>query len=370
MENLGIYIHIPFCIAKCPYCDFYSVTFQEQTADDYCKQMIRALSNAPGQGRKVDSVYFGGGTPVLLGERLVYILNAVREHFDLTEDCEVTLEANPAAMSFSQLQTLYQGGFNRISMGVQSASDTELARLGRLHSFEQAKQSVMMAQQAGFGNVSVDLMLGTPGQNEQSVDHFIQTFSDSGVQHISGYLLKIEPGTPFARQHIEKVCPDEETSADLYLHTIEQMERHGFLQYEVSNFAKPGFESRHNLKYWNCEEYLGIGPAAHSFLDGKRFYFERDLKGFLQAENVWELTKSDGEGGDLFEYLMLRLRLVKGVKLSELYDRFGEQTQPIAERAAFLQKHGLLLFDGERISLTPKGFLISNSIIVDLLEYC
>jgi len=148
------------------------------------------------------------------------------------------------------------------------------------------------------------------------------------------------------------------------------MERHGFLQYEVSNFAKPGFESRHNLKYWNCEEYLGIGPAAHSFLDGKRFYFERNLKGFLQAENVWELTKSDGEGGDLFEYLMLRLRLVKGVKLSELHDRFGEQTQPIAERAAFLQKHGLLLFDGERISLTPKGFLISNSIIVDLLEYC
>lgn len=370
MENLGIYIHIPFCIAKCPYCDFYSVIFQEQTADDYCKQMIRALSNVPGQGRKVDSVYFGGGTPVLLGERLVYILNAVREHFDLTEDCEVTLEANPAAMSFSQLQTLYQGGFNRISMGVQSASDTELARLGRLHSFEQAKQSVMMAQQAGFENVSVDLMLGTPGQNEQSVDRFIQTFSDSGVQHISGYLLKIEPGTPFARQHIEKVCPDEETSADLYLHTIEQMERHGFLQYEVSNFAKPGFESRHNLKYWNCEEYLGIGPAAHSFLDGKRFYFERDLKGFLQAENVWELTKSDGEGGDLFEYLMLRLRLVKGVKLSELHDRFGEQTQPIAGRAAFLQKHGLLLFDGERISLTPKGFLISNSIIVDLLEYC
>ena len=369
-KPIELYIHIPFCIAKCPYCDFYSVTFQEQTADDYCKQMIRALSNAPGQGRKVDSVYFGGGTPVLLGERLVYILNAVREHFDLTEDCEVTLEANPAAMSFSQLQTLYQGGFNRISMGVQSASDTELARLGRLHSFEQAKQSVMMAQQAGFGNVSVDLMLGTPGQNEQSVDHFIQTFSDSGVQHISGYLLKIEPGTPFARQHIEKVCPDEETSADLYLHTIEQMERHGFLQYEVSNFAKPGFESRHNLKYWNCEEYLGIGPAAHSFLDGKRFYFERDLKGFLQAENVWELTKSDGEGGDLFEYLMLRLRLVKGVKLSELHDRFGEQTQPIAERAAFLQKHGLLLFDGERISLTPKGFLISNSIIVDLLEYC
>ena len=189
-----------------------------------------------------------GGTPVLLGERLLEILSAVRRHFAVQPESEITLEANPAAMTFAQLQALREGGFNRISMGVQSASDRELQTLGRRHSFVQAQESVRMAQAAGFRNVSVDLMLGTPGQTAQAIDRFVETFDALGVRHISGYLLKIEPGTPFARQHVERDCPDEERSAELYLHTVEQMARHGFLQYEVSNFARPGFESRHNLK--------------------------------------------------------------------------------------------------------------------------
>lgn len=370
MENIGIYIHVPFCLSKCPYCDFYSVIYQQDIADAYCKKVVEALKSAPAKGRKADSVYFGGGTPVLLGEGLLDILQGVRENFGLTDDCEITLEANPAAMSFEQLKILYQGGFNRISMGVQSASDQELSCLGRKHSFHQAIESVQLAQAAGFENISVDLMLGTPGQTEDSINHFVKTFSKLHVTHISGYLLKIEPGTPFAKQKIDRLCPDEEKSADLYLHTIEQMQQHDFMQYEVSNFAKPGFESRHNLKYWNCEEYLGIGPAAHSFVGGKRFYFPRDLRDFLSRGNVWDMVVPDGEGGDLFEYLMLRLRLTKGVKLSDLQEQFKEPTEPIAKRAQFLQKHGLVLFDGERVTLTAKGFLISNSIIVDLLEYC
>ena len=330
MSNpIGIYLHIPFCISKCPYCDFYSLPYCEQNAQQYVGALLHALDTAPGKGREVDSIYFGGGTPVLLGGALLEILQGVYRNFSVQPDCEVTLEANPAAMTLQTLRQLHGGGFNRISMGVQSASDRELQTLGRRHSFEQAVQSVQMAQQAGFENVSVDLMLGTPGQGRQSVEHFVSTFAQLGVQHISGYLLKIEPGTAFAKNQIERLCPDEDQSAQLYLDTVELMERHGFLQYEISNFALPGRESRHNLKYWRCQEYLGVGPAAHSFLDGRRFYFPRDL-GWLARS-------------------------------------FSLELEPMYKRAQFLQKHGLLELQKGRLFLTPQGFLLSNSVISDLL---
>lgn len=370
MYPLGIYLHIPFCLSKCPYCDFYSLPYDEDLVNQYVSQLIRAIADAPAGGQPVDSIYFGGGTPVLLGERLLSVLQAVYQHFDVSSDCEITLEANPAAMTFETLCKLHQGGFNRISMGVQSASDSELQRLGRRHNFAQAVESVQLAQSAGFENISVDLMLGTPQQTSASVDHFIQTFASLGVQHISGYLLKIEPGTPFARQQIQNICPDEDQSADLYLHTVDQMLQHGYAQYEISNFAKPGFESRHNLKYWRCQQYLGIGPAAHSFLDGKRFFFPRDLSGFLSAPNVWSLCVQDGSGGDLEEVLMLRLRLCEGIRLSMLRQQFELDTSALEKRAAFLQKQGLVYFDGDLLCLTAQGFLISNSLIVDLLECC
>lgn len=370
MEPIGLYIHIPFCLSKCPYCDFYSLKYEEDTAQKYIESVIRALENPKINGRNLNSIYFGGGTPVLLGEKLLDILQAVRKNFSVQSDCEITLEANPAAMGLSTLQKLHDGGFNRISIGVQSASDGELARLGRRHNFSQAIESVQMSQQAGFQNVSVDLMLGTPNQTKESITSFIETFSELSVQHISGYLLKIEQGTPFAKQHIERICPDEDSSVEMYLHTVEQMKKHGFQQYEISNFAKPGFESRHNLKYWHCEEYIGIGPAAHSFLGGKRFYFPRNLQAFVENEDPWSLVYEDGEGGDVFEYAMLRLRLTEGISLADLKQRFAVDTEPVKNKAEFLQKHGLLQFDGDRIVLTPKGFLVSNSIIVDLLEYC
>lgn len=370
MRPLGIYLHIPFCLSKCPYCDFYSVVYTQQAARDYAEALVRAVKTSPARGSRVDSVYFGGGTPVLLGKELLPILQAVAQSYELTDDCEITLEANPAAMTYDTLCALRQGGFNRISMGVQSANDRELQDLGRRHSFEQAVLSVQLAQQAGFGNVSVDLMLGTPHQTAQSIRKFVETFDALGVQHISGYLLKIEPGTPFARQQVERLCPGEEESADLYLDTVGQMERHGFLQYEVSNFARPGFESRHNLKYWRCEEYLGIGPAAHSYWNGRRFYFPRSLSDFCAAEDVWKLVEQDGEGGGVFEYVMLRLRLREGVRLDALRSLFGTDTSALERRAGFLQKQGLVRLDGETLSLTPQGFLVSNSVIVDLLDYC
>ena len=361
---LGIYIHIPFCLSKCPYCDFYSLPYRKELAQQYVRTAVRAVETAPAAGQAVDSVYFGGGTPVLLGEKLLEILSAVRRRFAVQPESEITLEANPAAMTFAQLQALREGGFNRISMGVQSASDRELQTLGRRHSFAQAQESVRMAQAAGFRNVSVDLMLGTPGQTAQAIDRFVETFDALGVQHISGYLLKIEPGTPFARQHIERDCPDEERSADLYLHTVEQMARHGFLQYEVSNFARPGFESRHNRIYWDCGDYLGLGPAAHSCMGGKRFATPAGTAAFLAAPAVYE---PQGEC-TAEDYIMLQLRLSRGLSLSVLRARYGVSFS--SEKLRFLQtlaEHGLAVFDGSVLRLTPRGMLVQNSILCELV---
>jgi len=369
MSNpIGIYLHIPFCISKCPYCDFYSLPYCEQNAQQYVGALLHALDTAPGKGREVDSIYFGGGTPVLLGGALLEILQGVYRNFSVQPDCEVTLEANPAAMTLQTLRQLHGGGFNRISMGVQSASDRELQTLGRRHSFEQAVQSVQMAQQAGFENVSVDLMLGTPGQGRQSVEHFVSTFAQLGVQHISGYLLKIDPGTAFAKNQIERLCPDEDQSAQLYLDTVELMEQHGFLQYEISNFALPGRESRHNLKYWTLGEYAGFGPGAYSDFGGVRYGYIRDLDRYIAGELVLAESEHIPVSEREMEYIMLRLRTTEGMNIREFENRFRRRFDPLGARLEVYADHGLAQRTEQGWRLTPRGFLVSNQIIGELQE--
>ena len=369
MCSFGLYIHIPFCGAKCPYCDFYSVPFQEDLADCYTKAVLRAIRCAADSELPLDSIYFGGGTPILMGsERLLAMYDAAKKKFSVTEDCEITLEANPAAMTLEDLCKLRQGGFNRISIGVQSAVDEQLKTLGRLHSAAQARESVELCRIAGFDNISVDLMLATPGQTEDSIRTFCQTFCPV-VEHISAYLLKVEEGTPFGRRHMERFCPDEERSADLYLCAVNELKQQGFEQYEISNFAKDGKYSRHNTRYWDCSEYLGIGPAAHSFWNGERRYFERDLEAFLSAENPWTLWQFDDKGGDFFEYAMLRLRLSAGLIFSDCAERYpGVDLSFLRQQAEQLVKHDLVFMDENHIALTVRGFLVSNSIIWKLLE--
>lgn len=368
-QTFGLYIHIPFCKAKCPYCDFYSVTYSEEQANAYTAAVLRSLQLAPKRNDSLDSIYFGGGTPVLLSaSRLLSIVEAAKEHFSVSTDCEITLEANPAAMTLEELLRLRQGGFNRISIGVQSAVEDQLKTLGRLHSVSQAKESVELCRIAGFENISVDLMLGTPGQSETAIQAFCDCFCPL-VDHISAYLLKIEDDTPFGRQHMERFCPDEERSADLYLYAVQQLKQRGFAQYEISNFAKNGLYSRHNTRYWDCSEYLGIGPAAHSFWLGERRFFERDLNGFIQAENPWDLWKLDGKGGDFFEYAMLRLRLTEGLRFEACRQRYPDiDLSPLKRQAALLQKHGLVQLDDTHVALTVEGFLVSNSAIWRMLE--
>jgi len=368
VNPIGLYIHIPFCAAKCPYCDFYSVPFGETQADAYTEAVCRALEQYPFGPAEADTVYFGGGTPGLMGpERLGAILKAARRRLELSGDAEITLEANPGTLGPAALAELRRTGFTRVSFGVQSLNDTELASLGRRHTAAQAADAVRSAYDAGFPHISADLMLGIPRQGRESLAATLEALCALPVDHISAYLLKTEPGTPFGDDPEALALPGEDAVAGFYLDCVSFLEAHGFPQYEISNFAKPGGQCRHNLKYWRCEPYLGVGPAAHSFLGDKRFYFTRDLAGFIAAGAPFSLVRQDGEGGGFDEYAMLRLRLREGLNLKEAQGRFAVDPGAFLRKAAPLERRGLLTISGDTAALTPQGFLLSNSVTAKLL---
>ncbi|MFA5658748.1 MAG: radical SAM family heme chaperone HemW, partial [Oscillospiraceae bacterium] len=267
---VGLYFHIPFCMRKCPYCDFYSLVFSEEMQDEFTAAVVRNILSCGGES--VDTIYFGGGTPSLLSaESYVKIFKAISDNFKL-ESPEISLEANPGTIDYNKLKRLRELGFNRISFGVQSLSDNELSALGRIHTSAQAENAVILAKSAGFENISADIILGLIGQDENSLSSTIDRLCSLPVSHISAYMLKIEKNTPFNSPEIIRQLPDDEKTADIYLFAAEKLEKNGFLQYEISNFSKPGLECRHNLKYWRCEEYIGIGPSAHSYFNNKRYF--------------------------------------------------------------------------------------------------
>lgn len=360
-KPLGIYIHVPFCAGKCPYCDFYSVAADETLMDRYTAAVCRCFGDFLPSDEKVlvDTVYFGGGTPCLLGAaRIGEILNALAAHVRFAAP-EITVEVNPASGGETFFQEIAALGVNRISMGLQSASDEELRFLGRRHSAANAAKTAKLALDAGITNLSFDLMLGLPGQTAKSIEASVRFCRDHGAEHLSAYLLKIEPGTPFASRQL--TLPDEETQAELYLSACEAAEQDGYLQYEISNFARSGRQSRHNLKYWRGEDYLGIGPAAHSCMDTRRFFFPRNLAAFLEHPKPC----FEEEAGGFLEYAMLRLRLTEGLDTQDA-GAFGIDPDRILSKARPLKRAGLLRIDGSRIALTRQGFLLSNSIITRL----
>ncbi len=362
-KPIGIYLHIPFCDGKCPYCDFYSVC-DTGMADRYADALIGELARAARPDVTADTLYLGGGTPPLLGtDNLCRLLEAVQRHYAFSG--ETTLEANPGSVTLQSLTALRQAGFNRISFGMQSAVPEELARLGRKHTPAQVSAAVEAAKAAGFTNISVDLMLGIPGQTADTLSESIAFVHTLAVSHLSAYLLKVEENTPFWQQRIWEECPDEEESASLYLQAVQQLAQIGFTQYEISNFAKPDMACRHNLKYWHCAEYLGFGPAAHGYFDGKRYGHTRDLAEYLKSpEQTVFLT--DEAPGDFEEYAMLRLRLTEGLSLAEAKKRDCD-IDTLRQKAMPYQKAGLLRLDGDRLALTPEGFLLSNSLIGALI---
>ncbi|MBE6777542.1 MAG: radical SAM family heme chaperone HemW [Ruminococcaceae bacterium] len=355
LTNLGLYLHIPFCKRKCAYCDFYSAIFTKEVAENYITALKREIKQWGGKiNRPIDTIYFGGGTPSLIAEYLPTILECVRSNFRVLKDTEITLEINPQDNIEDILKFAKTAGVNRLSIGAQSGDDSELATLGRTHTVSDTSHAFKTARKLGFSNISLDLMLGLPHSTTASLNKSLDFLLTLGPEHISAYILKIEPNTVFYKNEQSLVLPDEDNVCDQYLFMCDYLEKSGFSHYEISNFAKSGYESRHNLKYWNCEEYLGLGPSAHSFLDGKRFYYPRDLKGFISGNT----PIPDGLGGDKNEQIMLALRLKNGVKLEKINHN----------KATLFAKNGLGIIENGKFSLTDNGMLVSNQIITELLE--
>ncbi len=364
-DTIGLYIHIPFCHSKCPYCDFFSIRGNKT---DYSGYVNLLESKIKSWGKKidkmVDTVYIGGGTPSILGAQLIcYILDCVKNNFKVTDDAEITMEANPFSGKIFDFAEVKRHGVNRVSLGVQSANDNELKILGRIHSLDNVKNTLFLIKDGGIKNISLDIMLGIPEQTKESLKKSIDFCFDSGVTHISSYILKIEEGTFFHKHRERYDFPDEDTTADLYLFAVDYLAEKGFKQYEISNFSKKGYESKHNLKYWNLDDYLGIGPAAHSCVNKKRFYYNRSIEDFKNDDIV-----DEGAGASRKEYIMLRLRLTEGLYFEKYKEVYGElPSKDFFSKTDKYCKMGFMKTDGKSVSFTPSGFLLSNSIIADLI---
>lgn len=352
----GLYIHVPFCLSKCPYCDFYSVSYNKHVAELYAEAVIRNIRH---YSEKYDTVYFGGGTPVLLWRYIGDILGAA----SITDGAEITVEANPCMLTDEVLSALKKSGVNRLSVGVQSLCDNELSALGRRHTADDAKKAILRSYNAGFVNISADLMLGIPHQTMQSMAYTIDSLMSLPLTHISSYLLKIEENTPFGRDNVQPA--DDEMCEKMYIYVSDRLAEKGYSHYEISNYAIDGFESSHNLKYWNCEEYIGIGCSAHSYYNGKRFYSADNVQSFIDNEQQ-KILITDEKIDCAEEYVMLGLRLKSGISVSTL-KRFGIDKDVISRLPLIPKEY--INYDSEIICLTEKGFLLSNQIIGKLLGY-
>ncbi len=371
-RTLGLYVHIPFCLRKCLYCDFCSYAGQDGgLRSEYADAVIREIRQYAERARDctVTSVYFGGGTPTLMPTaELSRILSQIGQSFTLSPAAEITLEANPKTVDAEHMAELRQIGFNRISIGVQSLCDSELLALGRLHTAEEAIETLTLAVR-NFPRVSADLMYGIPEQTAESFERTLLRTLDTGVTHLSLYGLILEEGTPLYQRRAHLTLPDEETEYAMYLRAAEILSARGFSHYEISNYAKRGEECQHNLRYWRAQEYMGFGIAAHSYFGGVRYGNGQDLLTYLKngvfAPKVSE-TLSDA---DLrFEYVMLALRLAEGIGESDYRRRFGADFWQT--HRASLQKYadaGYVKRENGRVFLSDAGMYIENAILADIL---
>ncbi len=351
----GLYIHIPFCARKCPYCDFNSYAGKTHLTESYVNRLIEEAQ--PFKGEKIDTVYIGGGTPSLIQEDLISrLMSGVFETFEIAGNPEITIEVNPGTVDSGKLKSYRSAGINRVSIGVQSFDDGMLGILGRLHDGKQAQDIIRAAFDTGFDNVSADLMFSYKGQTEKVWASDLEKIKELGVPHVSCYGLKVEEGTPFDKNGMTNL--DEETDRKLQDFTVKYLEKCGFERYEISNFAKPGFKSRHNLHYWHCDEYIGLGAGAHSYFKGERFSNILSPEKYISAENVREnvilLTDEDKKTE----------KFIMGMRLSEGVDEKFAQDKDALERYISM---GYIKRNGTNISFTDKGFDLSNYILSDII---
>lgn len=378
MQPISIYIHIPFCVRKCAYCDFTSFPGRSAQMETYLSAVCREMrAQAAFFGRRqVRTVFIGGGTPTLMTSgQAQRLLDALRACFDVAPDAEITMEGNPGTVTAQSLAAYRKAGVNRLSLGVQSLDDGLLTAIGRIHTAAQAREAVRLARAAGFENLNLDLMLGLPGQ---SAAQWAQTLGEAialAPEHLSCYSLIVEEGTPLSAQLEAGACaalPDEDELSRMDELTERLTARAGFARYEVSNYARPGFECRHNIVYWACGPYLGLGCAAHSDMDGRRFYNPSDWAGYLRmAESGLPARDAEGENTRqerMFERMMMGLRMVRGVDCARFAWDFGEAPEDVWPGAIARDlRVGLMARDGDFLRLTERGMQVMNSVLVELL---
>ena|SRR4030042_3084548 len=377
----SLYIHIPFCIRKCIYCDFFSVPYDKSAAQAYIEALCWELILKKDSAQALKTVYIGGGTPSLLpDECLTQLFICLKDNFSFSSDIEITIEANPGTINESKINTLFSLGVNRLSIGIQSFNDNELKVLGRIHSSEDALSSIEMIKNAGLNNFSVDLMYGIPGQTMESWKDSLLKASGGSPRHISTYELTVEENTPLSRfiESGEVIIPDEDLILEMYNYAIDYLGGCGYKQYEISNFAMPGFECMHNLNYWDRGEYIGAGAGAHSFINEIRSINTKDIKSYIEI--LTEGKSVEMEPIRLFppealkEFIFLGLRKIKGININTpicippLIRGDIRGCNSILDASKELTTEGYLEFDRGYLRLTRKGLVISNTVIVKLFE--
>lgn len=376
MKSLGLYIHIPFCVKKCHYCDFYSVCHTNEGESEYVNALCDHIRNEAHQYKdyEIDTVFLGGGTPsVLSAESILQISQTVKVSFKLSSTLEFTIEANPGTLDAQKLSAYKNAGINRLSIGLQSTSDKELCALGRIHTLETFAHSYSLAREYGFDNISIDVMYGLPNQTVEDFSKTLDHVCDFNPEHISAYCLKIEENTHFGKIRSTLTLPDDDEEYEMYMLLCEKLKARGYEQYEISNFSKSGFYSRHNMKYWQSQEYISFGPAAHSYFEGKRYSYSRDIDKYIKCPQKVYDTENDGESvakiDKMDEYVMLKLRLAGGVDEGEFFEKFGTPFAEEYPEAEKFIKSGHMVHKNGAYRFTSKGFFVSNYILTEILHF-
>ena len=372
---------MPFCKHKCAYCDFYSVT-DETLIKRYCKAVRLQLEDYSPSAEEceISTVFIGGGTPsVVPRKQIIEIINSIYDNFNVIDDAEFTIEVNPASADLHTLRSYRKNGVNRLSIGMQSAIGSELKTLGRIHDYDDFEQCFTDARKAKFDNINVDIIYGIPGQTLSTLMETIEKVCELGPEHVSLYCLTLEEGTSMYDmvKNGELELPDEDMEFRMYSTAIDALTEAGYVQYEISNFAVPGYECKHNLKYWNCEEYLGIGPGAHSYFNNCRYSFKRDIAEYIDTlENTDNSDYIVDENYEIKpeermnEYIMLKLRLKEGLDTDEFFDRFGKTFESLYDKylSQYL-KYGYMEKADGHFRFTTKGMYVSNFILSAMLEF-
>ncbi|MDR2600697.1 MAG: radical SAM family heme chaperone HemW [Oscillospiraceae bacterium] len=377
-KKVGIYVHIPFCKKKCAYCNFYSLSGYDggdTLMPAYKTAVLKHIEEYSAQldGYLIDSVYFGGGTPSHFGaSRLIEILEKLKRNGHVLLDSEITAEVNPGSITKEELVKLRRAGFNRLSIGVQCIDNSTLKNLGRTHTFADTEETFKFARQAGFKNLSLDIIYGLPSQDREAWAQTLGRVAGLKAEHISCYSLKIEEGTQLFDYKDSPFLPDADVQAGMYLYAVDILARFGYRQYEISNFARRGYESKHNMKYWLGEEYIGFGPAAHSYVGQCRYSFTEDVEGYIeqigQGKRIVEHDEEMSDFENAGEYLMFRLRTTHGISEEEYYSIYRLKMDFVLELLYKYEKQNLAVFNEGRWRFTPKGFLVSNKLIGELLD--